>query len=1476
MRVSHRLGRSVALVLVLSAACGRSSGCSSCDRDGAPFPNKDRVHSAVQVRVSDQGVAFLERNLETLLAAAVPDGLDVCIPEGGGEIIPGVFDWGYCTQECANGETGCDVRLDIGLVDLQMVEPDRVRASIIFDDIDARFNIDVQPVVDCSVLVRGPGFPVRIDLELSTPEPTRDLTFSISEPTYLLPALDITLEGSGQGVLDPLCDAVSAVINLPVIGDLIFMAIQLFADGFVVDLANGMIEDFTCRTCDAERPCPVEGGTQCVDGRCISAAGCVPQPLGIEGEIDLADLVGDYLDHRSAVLGYLATPGSYVQVEGQGLSLGIISGAQSERNRCVPPRPQPPIVEPPRAEALRLNHTPTGEPFEVGIAITQEIVDHFLWATYNCGTLCLSVDSEGMEMLNSRNLGLLVPGLNALTGGEAPIAVTVSPQDIPDAMFGANRIVPDPDNEGQMMLDEPAINLVVADLWLDFHVFLDDRWTRILSLGMDLEVGVGLSFTPENTVIVVLGDLSEGITNVRVVNAEILNGDPRRLEGLIPVLIGSLLPALTEQLLEPIEMPDVMGYRLDLQDHSVGGIEQNRYLAIFTNLERVEDGAAGPGARASVDTGAELLELHVPATSEFEIDGRETWKRPYARIGVNAWDGSRDDPAMEFSWRVDRGSWSLFTPFRNLVVRDPALLLQGRHTLQVRARRIDDYRTLDPRPAELELIIDSVSPAVRIAQSEAGAARLLIEASDTVSPAERLKYEARFDAGPWLLLDGPFVEPARARRVTVRVTDEAGNSTQAAVQIDQKHLIGRPPLDERTGGGESGGPGCSVNRTGSVPWSTLALGLLPLIGLALLRRRSAHGRRAGLAGLMIAMTSMGLWACNDSSGSKDEDRDGGSVGRDVGSGGLRDGGPVCRTDDDCPGPDQVCQQIDGQAVCTALNCAEGPSPCERLGCRDGDHGICGDNGVCECESFCPDGCPDGEFCCMLRNRCELPPLACADAECEPGYALAVVGEGTVDPVSCERTDAACDCVPAEPLDVGEVGRHSDFVVANGEAFFSAYSDDYGDLVVGHFRPGRGFKWFWIDGVPADGEVVGGISGPRGGVAEPGDDVGHYTAIASGPEGQLHVAYYDATHRVLKYAVGQPDGPGPDERPRFQWATLTLDDQGDAGRWASISVDPRGVPGVAYRVGRLWVNEEWVSEVRYRLAKNAAPQNDGDWHPPMVLHTRALPGPCGSGCTSDQRCVAETNQCGEQTGNCGECPQGQACVDGACAAVVESPPPPVDYPEGTGLFTAQIRGVEGLPLVAWYDRTVGSLWMTHMEEHGFVVPMQLAGWGHSVRDGDMGTNVDLALDGNGRIHFCYQDGMTDSLRYLVPEVEIGDGEIDEWVDDGIREQTDGRPYAIHVVGEDCNVGLDAAGDPFIVYQDATAHQVVLARRKLDADGAAEWQREILRGGGVQFDGSHGFYTRARRVDATLWVSSYMRNNQAQPIESGLDVFTVDLP
>ena len=100
-----------------------------------------------------------------------------------------------------------------------------------------------------------------------------------------------------------------------------------------------------------------------------------------------------------------------------------------------------------------------------------------------------------------------------------------------------------------------------------------------------------------------------------------------------------------------------------------------------------------------------------------------------------------------------------------------------------------------------------------------------------------------------------------------------------------------------------------------------------------------------------------------------------------------------------------------------------------------------------------------------------------------------------------------------------------------------------------------------------------------------------TRMVAADDGTKHIAYYDVDAQALKYALGKPNGMTHD------WTTVTVDAEGDAGRWPSITIDAMGRPSVAYRVGNL----DGESQVRFRQASSPSPTMPAEWGDALILH-----------------------------------------------------------------------------------------------------------------------------------------------------------------------------------------------------------------------------------------------------------------------------------
>ena len=355
--------------------------------------------------------------------------------------------------------------------------------------------------------------------------------------------------------------------------------------------------------------------------------------------------------------------------------------------------------------------------------------------------------------------------------------------------------------------------------------------------------------------------------------------------------------------------------------------------------------------------------------------------------------------------------------------------------------------------------------------------------------------------------------------------------------------------------------------------------------------------------------------------------------------------PRCGEDSDCD--------------CRAADCND-PSLAPEPYCHSA-------SGACKCREICMGGCAlqgEGEdpfeFCCTVYNPsgdCMTCPDwcqgdACAseddcegDSKCEgglctltcpPGFTTGSCHPddpecmwhglwelcGNYDPATCIFSgtgflgdDPNCICMEKPPLPIGFHGRYNDIALYNDtNIWLSAYSDEYGDLMVGQAKyPDFQYilneedKIFWsfVDGVP-DVDPTDGPSGPRGGVSDEGIDVGKYSSLALNSDGWPRVAYQDVTHGDLLFIytdgqLAEDNDPGDggdgeereeDEYSRYVWTKILVDEYGDTGYYTDIWLDSQGRPVIAY----MMAGDEsgTISSLKLAMANTASPTAPEDF------------------------------------------------------------------------------------------------------------------------------------------------------------------------------------------------------------------------------------------------------------------------------------------
>ena len=546
----------------------------------------------------------------------------------------------------------------------------------------------------------------------------------------------------------------------------------------------------------------------------------------------------------------------------------------------------------------------------------------------------------------------------------------------------------------------------------------------------------------------------------------------------------------------------------------------------------------------------------------------------------------------------------------------------------------------------------------------------------------------------------------------------------------------------------------------------------------------------------------------------------------------------CTTDADCgPGGDRVCEEwkdsYGSSRRCRLRVCAAaGDCPKEQW-CFQGE---------CVASLPCGGRCDPGKACVPEIDRCQS--FACP-ATCAPGF-IATFSDNRNLWDTCNLPAAACTCAELPPLRSSDLGRFSALAVDATErsVFVSHYDGEYGDLVVDRYdAEGNLARREYVDGVPFGAPVKYGASGPRGGIVDPGEDVGRYTdAIAAG--GRLYVSYYDATHGDLKLAIRDPGG---------RWKRMRVDGaNADVGLYTSIAVDSAGLPIISYfqRGGEDGFDPRTCPGVApsgdprfitaLKVARAHTPNPEPADFTVQTLACMSRPAPACFGC---QHVCADPGTgpgCYPASSACSGCdPFSQACVlvgtTPTCAAR-HSVSALAEIPDGVGLFSSiATRGADAYVV---YMRRIGG----KGELDGLRLAAGSTASAPVVLDasGDTGYFPAISVDpSSGALAIAWHDFASRKLKFLSSP-ELAPGLPAAIIDAGGAAPGSGEA---NWVGADVALAWSPSGVLFAAYQDATHGDLKLAAR------AGSWK--VLPP--LRADGAVGFFADASFLGDTLFVS-----------------------
>lgn len=890
-RFRHVFGVVFFLLVASCSGGGCSSGCGGCGgMTPLPggFPTDKAVQNAASVRVSRPGLDFVEKNLASVVTKVVsaPGGkLGFDIPNvdpaktqianiGIGKILidPNVCPGG---PDPKANPPRCHAEVGIGSATFQIdsVTPNalKLRATIpvVLEDTPIAAELRADPIIGgefgLGTITLHVGYgnggcddgkpqvtPHALPVEVTIPFIAETTAPRNGYTKIDVANADINLDGlsaddvkvcSSCGFATEVC---SAITNSGFVKDLVVNPLKSGLE----DQVRGLLADQLCTAPSPalNPPCPTGSAPDGANKKCVYDSDkkkCVSMLLGTDAHIDLGGFLKSISPGTSGGVDFGLAAGGSMQpfpkaaANGQGrtpngISLGMLGGTVPQPpSKCVPQADLKVPTGIPLPDELAPTTNDTATTPHVGIALSGRFLDYSFGSVYNSGLLCLGVSSEQFDMLRAGLLSIIIPSLKNLTfeQGDAAAAIATRPQAPPTVKVGG----------GTNINSDPLLAITLPKFALDFYLWHLDRFVRVFTFQSDLTIPVNLQ-TSKDGITPALGDIK--VANGSVTNADLLMDDPQLVSGALSGLLGGLGKQLVGGGFSPIDISGALtSLGLDLEVNSIKKLSKGTddYVGIFANLSK----AAGT-ATVEADTKAALVSKHVPA-DHMQLATMDRASLPELVVDVSSpLDDGRH--GVEYSWRIDNGTRSLWSAEKHLSIKDDQLLLQGKHVLRVSARLVGDADTEDATPAEVPFTIDALAPLVTVERDAAGTL-VTIKAWDVVSSEATLvgRYKrGGSEFGNWMpIAEMAKVDVGSAETLDVEVKDEEGNVRS----VSQELIRGKADGSLAAAGS---GCGCSTPGTSGAGADLRSNGVLAAIfglaGLALIAFRRRAGRAAGRAG----------------------------------------------------------------------------------------------------------------------------------------------------------------------------------------------------------------------------------------------------------------------------------------------------------------------------------------------------------------------------------------------------------------------------------------------------------------------------------------------------------------------------------------------------------------------------------------------------------------------------------------------------
>ena len=697
----------IALLVAIVAAVGCSGdgcgGCAGTEPIPGGFPADKRNANALQMRVSSGALAKIAANPAAVIGPLVGGATNGVIEFN----IPA--SCGGSTEICCNNGVPEPVCGPL-LIDLVTKSPSGAGSEprLTLTPVQGAARLD--STVRARVKTKNPirvkatvfGFPVtcsQVSIDTTHPDgntPDLVVTLGLGFPadatanTTRLAAQNVNVNIEGDDIrLGGGCSFAQDFVS----------AAEGLLENQVEDQITETVNGATCKPCESGQvaECASPFATACTDNVCMVGDRCL-QELGLTGRMRGGNILASLSPGTLGAIDLYELLGGAGETDNGGLGFNLLGGIEpggAPRDRCGPPATAPAKVAIAESAFFEGNTRPdTGAPFDVAIGLHEWQLDQFAYAAYDGGFLCLTISGNTIPQLSTDTLSLVSRSLGDLNAGNAPMAVGLRPQAPPTITLGKNVFTDD--GMGNVTLTEPLLDLQFQAMEIDFFAAVNDQFIRVFTVVADVRLPIGLQVTGMGELQPVIGDVDNAFTNLRVKNSEAVTEDPATLASLFPSVLNLVLPQLSGGL-GSFALPELGGLQLSVSaitatPQNAGGSD-NTYLSIFANL------AIGSfTAQKPVETQVALGDVVRPDAVTMKNPALWRAAEPPA---VQLSFGDRD--GLEYSYRIDNGTWSPWSTNKRPTLRSPVFWLPATHTIEVRARERGNPATIDLTPVRLDV-----------------------------------------------------------------------------------------------------------------------------------------------------------------------------------------------------------------------------------------------------------------------------------------------------------------------------------------------------------------------------------------------------------------------------------------------------------------------------------------------------------------------------------------------------------------------------------------------------------------------------------------------------------------------------------------------------------------------------------------------------------------------------------------------------